>query len=269
MLDPDAELNGRLFLDQPVLSLVDMEIMKRTSYKGWRSAIINICYPVRHGARGLMPALDKICSKACAAALDGYQIIILSDRQVSKDKVAVSSLLALGAVHQCLIKQRLRMKVALFVESGEVKQVHDFCVLLGYGADAICPYMIYESCYRLRNMGLMDKNLSDDDIYQGYRAGIERGIFKVMAKMGISTLHSYKGAQIFEIVGLSQEVVDRCFTNSVSRLGGATFDILAAEVLKRHRVAYPVTEDSENYLYGDSKVLVSTGVYHWRDGGKI
>jgi glutamate synthase (NADPH/NADH) len=90
-----------------------------------------------------------------------------------------------------------------------------------------------------------------------------------MAKMGISTLHSYKGAQIFEIVGLSQEVVDRCFTNSVSRLGGATFDILAAEVLKRHRVAYPVTEDSENYLYGDSKVLVSTGVYHWRDGGKI
>jgi glutamate synthase (NADPH/NADH) len=96
----------------------------------------------------LIPALDKICSEACAAALDGYQIIILSDRQVSKDNVAVSSLIALGAVHQCLIKQRLRMKVALFVESGEVKQVHDFCVLLGYGADAICPYMVFESCYR-------------------------------------------------------------------------------------------------------------------------
>lgn len=117
-------------------------------------------------------------------------------------------------------------------------------------------------------MGLLEKSLSDDEIYQGYRAGIERGVFKVMAKMGISTLHSYKGAQIFEIVGLSQEVVDRCFTNSVSRLGGATFDMLAAEVLKRHLVAYPMTENSEHYLYGDSKVLVSPGVYHWRDGGE-
>ncbi|KAI6241558.1 Glutamate synthase [Aphelenchoides fujianensis] len=255
LLDPDAELNGRLLLDQPVLSLVDMEILKRTSYKGWRSTVINICYPVRHGER----------ASRVRPLLDGFQVIILSDRQVSKDNVSVSALLALGAVHQCLIKQRLRMKVALFVESGEVKQVHDFCVLLGYGADGVCPYMVYETCYRLRNMGLMVKNLSDDEIYQGYRAGIERGIFKVMAKMGISTLHSYKGAQIFEIVGLSHEVVDRCFTNSVSRLGGATFDILAAEALHRHRIAYP---DSDLFLYGDSKVLVSPGMYHWRDGGE-
>ncbi|KAI6214865.1 Glutamate synthase [Aphelenchoides besseyi] len=268
LLDPDAVLNGRLLLDQPVLSLVDMEILKRTTYKGWRSTVINICFPVRHGERGLLPALDRICSETCAAALDGYQIIILSDRQVSKDNVSVSVLLALGAVHQCLIKQRLRMKVALFVESGEVKQVHDFCVLLGYGADGICPYMVYETCYRLRNMGLMDKNLSDDEVVKCYRAGIERGIFKVMAKMGISTLHSYKGAQIFEIVGLAHEVVNRCFTNSVSRLGGATFDILAAEALRRHRIAYPVTENSDLFLYGDSKVLVSPGMYHWRDGGE-
>lgn len=110
LLDPNAELNGRLFLDQPVLSLVDMEVIKRTSYKGWRSSVINICYPIRHGTRGLLPALDRICSEACTAALDGFQIIILSDRQVSKDNVAISSLLALGAVHQCLIRQRLRMK---------------------------------------------------------------------------------------------------------------------------------------------------------------
>ncbi|TMS36388.1 hypothetical protein L596_003563 [Steinernema carpocapsae] len=268
LLEPSVELAGRLIIDQPVLSLVDMEVLKRTQYKGWRTMVIDTVYPARHAGRGLLPALDRICSEACAAALDGYQIIVLSDRSVSKDLVPVSSLLALGAVHQCLIKQRLRMKVALIVESGEVKFVHDFCVLLGFGADAICPYLVFESCYRLRNMGLIESELTEELIFQGYRAGIERGIFKVMAKMGISTLHSYKGAQIFEVVGLAKEVVDRCFTNTVSRLGGATFDILAAEAMRRHRMAYPVAQNSDEYLFGDSKVLVSTGVYHWRDGGE-
>uniref|UniRef100_A0A1I7SQC1 glutamate synthase (NADH) n=1 Tax=Bursaphelenchus xylophilus TaxID=6326 RepID=A0A1I7SQC1_BURXY len=270
LLDTGSELKGRLLLDQPVLSIVDMEIIKRTSYRGWRSTVIDICYPVRHGPHGLLPALDRICSEACAAALDGFQIIILSDRGVSKDQIPVSALLALGAVHQCLIKQRLRMNVALFVESGEVKQVHDFCVLLGYGADAICPYMVFETCHRLRNMGLIDKSLTDDEVFHGYKAGIERGIFKVMAKMGISTLHSYKGAQIFEIVGLAKDVVERCFTNSVSRLGGANFDILAQESLRRHRMAFPIASQNngDHYLYGDSKVLVSPGVYHWRHGGE-
>lgn len=96
--------------------------------------------------------------------MDGYQLLILSDRSANKDFIPISSLLALGAVHQCLIKQRLRMKVALIVESGEVKQVHDICVLLGYGADAICPYMVFETCHRLRNMGLIDKELTDDAV---------------------------------------------------------------------------------------------------------
>nr|CAD2200522.1 unnamed protein product [Meloidogyne enterolobii] len=268
LLEPEFELESRILLDQPVLSLVDFQVLKRISFKGWRSYVINIVYPARHGQRGLVPALDRICSEACSAALDGYQILILSDRQVDKDYVPISALLALGAIHQCLIKQRLRMKVALIIESGEVKQVHDFCVLLGYGADAICPYMVYETCYRLRTMGLLDKNLTDDDVVQGYKAGIERGIYKVMAKMGISTLHSYKGAQIFEIVGLGREVVDKCFTNSVSRLGGADFETLAMEAIRRHRIAYPNVPNSDLYLYGDSKVLVSPGIYHWRDGGE-
>ncbi|KAE9555855.1 hypothetical protein FO519_000940 [Halicephalobus sp. NKZ332] len=269
LLAPDQEQEGRLLLDQPVLSLVDMEVLRRTNYKNWRSKVIDCVYPARHGAKGLQPALDRICSEACAAALDDYQILILSDRQVSVNSVPIASLLALGAVHQCLIKQRLRVKVALIVESGEVKQVHDFCVLLGYGADAVCPYMVYETCYRLRNMGLISKELNDDAIFNGYKAGIERGIFKVMAKMGISTLHSYKGAQIFEIVGLAQEVVDKCFTNSVSRLGGANFDILAQEAMRRHRAAFPAPDaEGEKYIYGDSRVLVSPGIYHWRAGGE-
>ncbi|KAK6032025.1 pyridine nucleotide-disulfide oxidoreductase [Ostertagia ostertagi] len=174
--------------------------------------------------------------------------------------------------------------VAIIVETGEAKVVHDFCVLLGFGADAICPYMVFETMYRLRYLGLLDKELNDDMVYQGYRQGVERGIFKVMAKMGISTLHSYKHAQIFEIVGLAKEVVDMCFKNTVSRLGGATFEILAAEALKRHRSAFPVVANADKHVFvmlrlracnfedcycsGDSRVLVASGTYHWRAGGE-
>ncbi|MFH4973848.1 hypothetical protein AB6A40_000557 [Gnathostoma spinigerum] len=267
ILEPNEELEGRLILEQPVLSLVDLEVLKRTSYKGWKSKVIDIVYPTKHDAKGLLPALDRICSEASAAVLDGYQIIILSDRRVSRDLVKISSPLALGAVHQSLLKQRLRTKVALIVESGEVKVVHDFCVLLGFGADAVCPYLVFETCHRLRTMGLFDKEINDEQVYQGYKAGIERGIFKVMAKMGISTLHSYKGAQIFEAVGLAREVVDRCFTNTVSRLDGATFDVLAAEALRIHRNAFPGVSDVE-YNDGDSRTLISTGFFHWREGGE-
>ncbi|VDM96299.1 unnamed protein product [Thelazia callipaeda] len=267
LLEPMEELEGRLILEQPVLSLVDLEVLKRTTYKNWRTIVIDAVYPTQHDSKGLLPALDRICSEACAAALDGYQLIVLSDRKVCQKLVAIGPLLALGAVHQCLLKQQLRMKVALIVESGQVKVVHDFCVLLGYGADAICPYLVYESCHRLRNMGLFDADINDEQVFQGYKAGIERGIFKVMAKMGISTLHSYKGAQIFEAVGLAEEVVNRCFTNTVSRLGGATFEILAAEALRVHRNAYPAASDKD-YNYGDSKTLISPGIFHWRDGGE-
>ncbi|KAJ1362991.1 hypothetical protein KIN20_022733 [Parelaphostrongylus tenuis] len=231
--------------EQPVLSLVDMEVIKRTMYKGWHSKTIDITFPVRYGVRGLVPGLDRICCEACEAALDGYQILVLSDRAASKDNVPISSLLAVGAVHQCLIRHRLRMKVAIIVESGEAKVVHDFA-----------------------NLGLLDKELNDDMVFQGYRQGVERGIFKVMAKMGISTLHSYKHAQIFEIVGLAQEVVDMCFKNTVSRLGGATFEILATEALKRHRSAFPVAPNAMQHVFGDSRVLVASGTYHWRAGGE-
>ncbi|CAD6188849.1 unnamed protein product [Caenorhabditis auriculariae] len=278
ILEPDQEMASRLILEQPVLSMVDMEVIRRTMYKGWKSKVIDITFPARYGVKGLVPGLDKMCCEACTAALDGYPLLVLSDRKANAENVPIPSLLAVGAIHQCLIRHRLRMKVAIIVETGEARVVHDFCVLLGFGADAICPYMVFETMFRLRNLGLLDKELNDDQVYQGYRQGVERGIFKVMAKMGISTLHSYKHAQIFEIVGLAKEVVDMCFRNTVSRLGGATFEILAAEALKRHRSAYPMGGDSASFeksqqnlrdgIYGDSRTLVATGTYHWRAGGE-
>ncbi|PAV71120.1 hypothetical protein WR25_07325 isoform C [Diploscapter pachys] len=278
LLDPNRELQSRLILDQPILSLVDLEVLTRTRYKGWRSKIIDVTFPAKYGTKGLVTGLDRVCCEANTAALDDYQLLILSDRRADKDNVPISSLLAVGAVHQGLIRHRLRMKVAIIVETGEARVVHDFCVLLGFGADAVCPYLVFETMYRLRNLGLLDKELNDDLVFQGYRQGVERGIYKVMAKMGISTLHSYKHAQIFEIVGLAQEVVDMCFKNTVSRLGGATFEILAAEALKRHRSAYPHAADKAMFErradrthygnYGDSRTLVATGTYHWRAGGE-
>jgi glutamate synthase (NADPH/NADH) len=173
-----------------------------------QTKLIDVVYPRRHGTNGLLPALDRICAEACAAALDDYQLIVLSDRRVSREYVSISCLMAVGAVHQYLIRARQRMKVwcvayrlgyyynnyqvGLIVESGEVKTIHEFCVLLGFGADAICPYLVYETCYRLRHMKLLDESLNDNQIFEGYRDACMRGIMKVMAKMGISTLHSYK-----------------------------------------------------------------------------
>uniref|UniRef100_A0A915JCE9 glutamate synthase (NADH) n=1 Tax=Romanomermis culicivorax TaxID=13658 RepID=A0A915JCE9_ROMCU len=261
ILDPSADQCRRLFLEQPILSLIDMEVLKRMNYKGWKSCIIDIVYPKKHGIAGLLPALDKICAQACAAALDGYQLIVLSDRGIGRDYLPIGSLLAVGAVHQYLIKQKQRMKVGIIIETGEAREVHHFCTLLGFGADAICPYLVYETLYRLRHMNLIEPPFSDHQIFENFRNACYRGICKVMAKMGISTLHSYKGAQIFEALGLSEEVINKCFTNCVSRLGGATFQVLAQENWKRHFYAYTRRE-------GDNITLISEGIYYWREGGE-
>ncbi|CAN7945750.1 unnamed protein product, partial [Ixodes pacificus] len=169
--------------------------------------------------------------------------------------------MALGAVHHHLINMRQRMKCGLILETGEAREVHHMCVLLGYGADAICPYLVFEMVALLRDDGLLNPPLSDEEIFKNYVAAMERGIAKVMAKMGISTLHSYKGAQIFEAVGLADEVIDKCFRNTASRLGGATFDVLAADLVQRHGFAYA----EPDY---DSLVLRNSGQYHWRSGGE-
>ncbi|KRZ19459.1 Glutamate synthase [NADH], amyloplastic, partial [Trichinella zimbabwensis] len=261
ILSASAEQCRRLFLEQPILSLIEMEVLKKNNYRGWKTRVIDAVYPKRHGVRGLLPALDKICADACIAALDDYQLIVISDRAANRDYVPISTLLAVGAVHQYLIREKLRMKIGLIVESGEAREIHHFCVLLGFGADAICPYLVYETLYRLRRMGLLTPPFTDEQIYMNFRDACYRGICKVMAKMGISTLHSYKGAQIFEAVGLGQDVVEKCFTNTVSRLGGVNFEILAEEMLKRHFYAYTHRE-------GDNVALVSEGVYYWREGGE-
>ncbi|KYN05005.1 Glutamate synthase [NADH], amyloplastic [Cyphomyrmex costatus] len=261
ILEPNELQVHRLFLPQPILSLRDLEILKHTTHRNWRTKVIDITYPLEDGPGGLLKTLDRVNNEANAAARDGYQLLVLSDRQGGRTRIPVSSLLALGAVHHHLIEERQRMKVGLILETAEAREVHHICVLLGYGADAICPYLVFEMAKNLRADYVFDETFTDDVIYKNYADAMERGIAKVMAKMGISTLQSYKGAQIFEAVGLADEVIDKCFKGTHSRIGGVTFDILGKEAFERHQITYwdkPM----------DLLVIRNPGIYHWRSGGE-
>ncbi|XP_018496829.1 glutamate synthase 1 [NADH], chloroplastic [Galendromus occidentalis] len=261
ILQPSSLQCRRLWLNHPIISSKDMTTLKSITHKGWKTKVIDMVYSVTQGPDGLVRAIDRICNEACQAAKDGYTLVVLSDKKAGKEFVPVSAALAVGAVHHHLINERQRMKVGLVLETGEAREVHQICVLLGYGADAICPYMVYELMAQLRADGLLDVQYTDDRIFKAYSQAMYTGISKVMAKMGIATLQSYKGAQIFEIVGLSQEVVDKCFKNSASRISGCTFRHLADDTFERHKIAYA------DHLC-DTFVLRNPGQYHWRSGGE-
>lgn len=262
MLEPSSDQCRRLWLKQPILSFQNMEVIKAVHYKGWKTKVIDIVYPINKGNEGLLPAINQICNEACKAAENGYTLLVLSDKKAGKEMVPISALLALGAVHHHLINERKRNKIGLIIETGEAREVHHMCVLLGFGADAICPYLVWEIFSNLREEGLIKSELTDEDLYQNYVEAMERGIAKIMAKMGISTLQSYKGAQIFEAIGLNKDVIEKCFKNTPSRIGGANFQILAEEILQRHRVAY-------NEKDCDNRILRNPGFYHWRSGGEV
>ncbi|GLG95437.1 NADPH:adrenodoxin oxidoreductase, mitochondrial [Gryllus bimaculatus] len=261
LLQPSEKQCHRLFLKRPILSLSDVEVIKATTHRGWKTHVIDITFDKEEGYKGFATALDRICNEACKAAQNGYQLLVLSDRLASPDRVPCSTLLALGATHHHLIEERQRMKVGLILETAEAREVHHMCVLLGYGADAICPYLVFELARALRNEGVVDASMTDDLLFRNYAEAMDRGIAKVMAKMGISTLQSYKGAQIFEAVGLADEVVEKCFKGTQSRIGGVTFETLARDAYERHYLSY---SDSTS----DMLVLRNPGNYHWRSGGE-
>nr|NVI74095.1 putative glutamate synthase 1 [Cucujiformia] len=185
ILEPSPKQVHRLWLKQPVISIADLDVLAQTSHRSWSSHVIDISYPASEGAVGYLKKLNSICDEAHEASQKN-QIIILSDRKGGKDRVPISSLIALGAVHHHLIETRSRMKVALVVETAEAREVHHICVMLGYGADAICPYLALELASSLRDQGILDTSLSDEAIYQNYAQAMQTGISKVMAKMGIT-----------------------------------------------------------------------------------
>lgn len=261
LLCPSAEQVHRIWLPNPILSIADLQILKRIDYRGWKSTIIDITFPLSEVNHSFHTALARICMEGEQAARHGTKILILSDRNAGEQRVPVSAILALGALHHHLIETRQRMKVGLIVETAEMREVHQVCVALGYGADGICPYMVFELAAGLRDDGILQAGITDHQIYSAFSQAIDTGISKVMAKMGISTLQSYKGAQIFEAVGLGEDVIDKCFRGTQSRLGGVTLEILAAEAMQRHQLAY-------GNDYPDTHILRNPGIYHWRHGGE-
>jgi hypothetical protein len=175
-------------------------------------------------------------------------------------------LIAVGAVHQHLLKTKQRPKAAIFAEAGDCKEVHDYATIFGYGCDGVCPYMAYEALCKMNYDGLVEaksKNqYSDDEIMTNYRKAVGKGLLKVMSKMGISTLQSYKGAQVFEAVGLADEIVYRCFTGTTTRIQGTDFEALYRDLERLHQIGYP---DNQNI---DTILVQNDGQLHYRDGGE-
>ena len=264
LLDPIAKSAHRLRVPHPVLTNQEFAALKHMDHRGWRTRTIDITFAAGSGERGLIRALDRICDEATAAIAQGYSLIVLSDRDISATRVPVSALLATGAVHHHLVRTLERTRVGILVETGEAREIHQLCLLVGYGADAINPYLAFEMLWRARREGRFDDTQrikSDDDIVTTYRKATAKGILKIMAKMGISTLQSYKGAQIFEAVGIAEEVVERCFTGTASRVSGVGFAVLAEEMERRHGLAFPARPLNQ------ALVLPNNGDFHWRQGG--
>jgi len=286
----------RLRVPHPILSNEQLAAIQHMEddpnvARGWKTRTIDITWSRSAGKLGMSQALDRVCAEAELAIDDGYTVIVLSDRATNADRVPLSSLLATGAVHHHLVKAAKRTQIGIVVESGEAREVHHHCLLIGYGADAINPYLAFESLWQARRDGLLDAGdqqpteaeagegtehpaveldtelidpVTEEDhkLVSKYRKGVAKGMLKVMAKMGISTLQSYKGAQIFEALGLKDEVIKRCFVGTASRVQGVDFEVLAEEAMRRHSLGYP--EPGMPTL----PVLPNPGEYHWRAEGE-
>jgi glutamate synthase (NADPH/NADH) large chain len=261
MLDTAPEQAHRLSLSHPILSNKELADIRDLDSHGLRSKTIDITFAT-DSASGYLDALDRACAEAEQAIAEGFSFVVLSDRAMSAQRMAISALIACGAVHHHLVAARKRSQIGIVIETGEAREVHHFCLLTGYGADAINPYLAFESLWQASKEGLIASNAeSEEALVYGYKKSVAKGMLKVMAKMGISTLQSYKGAQIFEAVGLADEIVNRCFVGTASRVQGVKFPVLIEETRRRHALGYPQRESQR------IPALSNPGDFHWRSGG--
>ena len=231
----------RLEVRQPILTNTDLEKIRAIgdiADNQFQTKTLDITFNIDRGTEGMKSALDTLCNRAEQAVASGYNIIILSDRQVSMDRVAIPALLATAAVHHHLIRKGLRTSVGLVVETGEPREVHHFCVLAGYGAEAINPYLAFETLAEMCREGEFPDAVDPDKLVNRYIKAIDKGILKVMSKMGISTYQSYCGAQIFDAVGLSTELIEQYFFGTASLIEGVGLEEISNETLSRHASAF-------------------------------
>jgi glutamate synthase domain-containing protein 2/glutamate synthase domain-containing protein 1/glutamate synthase domain-containing protein 3 len=250
-----------LELDQPVLSNDELELLRglEEGYTDLRSVTLNATYPVGKKGEGLARGLDRLCREASDAIEDGVSVIILSDRAHNERMAPIPSLLATAAVHHHLVRVGTRNKCGIVVETGEPREVHHFALLMGYGASAVNPYLAYQAIDLLVEQGTV--KLAADKAQYNYRKAVGKGLLKVMSKMGISTLQSYQGAQIFEAIGLNKDFVDRYFTWTPTRIEGVGLEVIAEETRRRHHDAFKV----QLHLHDP---LDPGGQYKWRRRGE-
>jgi len=260
LLKPEPESCRQIDLHMPILTNEELAKLRHIERPGFTAVTLPMLFPAGSGGDGLAGALETICHQASDAIAHGANIIILSDRGVNAQLAPIPALLAVAGVHHHLIREGSRTKIGLVVESGEPREVHHFSLLIGYGASAVNPYLAYESLDDLIHTGLMENTTCDAAHKKFIKAGA-KGVVKTMSKMGISTVQSYHGAQIFEAVGLRQDVIDRYFTRTPSRVEGLGLAEIAKEAEMRHAKAFPARGQH-------SPVLDSGGYYQWRKDGE-
>jgi glutamate synthase (NADPH/NADH) large chain len=230
----------RLEVRQPILTNGDLEKIRSIGHTEDRfdTKTLDFTYDVTRGAEGMPEILDRLCERAEAAVKGGYNIIVLSDRQIGPDRMAIPALLATAAVHHHLIRKGLRTSVGLVVETGEPREVHHFCLLAGYGAEAINPYLAFDTLTDMHKRGEFPKEVDGSEVVYRYIKAVGKGILKVMSKMGISTYQSYCGGQIFDAIGLNSELIDRYFFGTATQIEGIGLEEIARETFNRHQAAF-------------------------------
>ncbi len=251
-----------IHLPTPLLTNSELEKIRHISTDGFRSVTLSMVFPASEGEEGMEKALEELCRKASMAIREGANILILSDRSVDPAHVPIPSLLATSALHHHLVREGTRTKGGLVVETGEARETMHFALLIGYGAGAVNPYLAFETLSDMVQQGLFPEEITIEKAHKNYLKSIDKALLKVIAKMGISTIQSYRGAQIFEAIGLNTNLVDRYFTGTASRVEGVGLEVLARESLMRHRHAYP---DARL----ENSMLDLGGQYQWRREGEF
>ncbi len=260
LLTEVPEQAHQLVMNHPILRNHELEKLRQVSHEIFDAATLDITWPIEEGPDGMEARLDTLCEEAARYVDNGANILILSDRNLGPERVAMPSLLAVAAVHHHLVRRGTRLRTGLVIESGEPRDIHHMATLIGYGAAAINPYLMFESLDELADRSLLPEDLDREEAEKRIVGAIGKGLLKTISKMGISTIQSYCGAQIFEAVGLERELIDKHFTGTPSRIGGVGLEQLSTEAMERHFRAYPRT---------DRELLPVGGVLQWRRDGEI
>ena len=260
LLEPTPESARFLKFETPILPNEEVAQIKHLNHPAFKSAVLPNVFKASEGGAGLEKALAELYARADQAISDGANILIISDRDIDKEHAPIPALLAVAGLHHHLIRSGTRTRASLVLESGEPREVHHFALLIGYGVSAINPYLAFETLDDLVREGLLE-NIGREKAFKNYIKAAVKGVLKVTSKMGISTIQSYRGAQIFEAIGLNSKFVEKYFTWTSSRIEGIGIEEVAKEVLQRHEAAFAER--------GDAQVLDAGGQYQWRSDGEF